>query len=37
MSKVALSVGWSLLGNHHQADSGSLTASAPSAVRVQPV
>ena len=37
MSKVALSSGWSLLGNHHQADSGSLTARAPSSVRVQPV
>src|SRR5439155_21218379 len=33
MSYVALSSGWSLLGYHHQEISGSLTASAPSAVR----
>src|SRR3954469_837257 len=36
-SKVALSLGWSLLGNHHQASSGSPTASAPSGVRTQAV
>src|SRR5947207_156783 len=34
MSNVALSSGWSLLGNHHHAISGSPTASAPSGVRV---
>lgn len=34
-SYVALSLGWSLLGNHHQADSGSSAATAPSGVRCQ--
>src|SRR5439155_25075691 len=37
MSNVALSSGWSLLGNHHQAISGSPTASAPPGVRVHAV
>jgi hypothetical protein len=36
-SKVALSLGWSLLGNHHQAISGWPTARAPSGVRVHAV
>jgi hypothetical protein len=36
-SKLALSVGWSLLGYHHQAISGSFTASAPSSVRFHEV
>src|SRR4051794_33281463 len=34
MSNVALSSGWSLLGNHHHAISGSPTASPPPGVRV---
>src|SRR4051794_8321454 len=36
-SNVALSVGRSLLGYHHQAISGSPTARAPSGVRIQAV
>lgn len=32
---MALSSGWSLLGNHHQAASGSLAPTPPSAVRCQ--
>jgi hypothetical protein len=35
-SKVDLSFGWLLLGYHHGAICGSLTASAPVGVRVQP-
>lgn len=34
-SKVALSVGWSLLGNHQTAESGSCAATPPSGVRCQ--
>lgn len=34
-SYVALSSGWSLLGNHHQAASGSLAPTPPSGVRCQ--
>lgn len=34
-SYVALSSGWSLLGYHHQAASGSSAAIAPSGVRCQ--
>jgi hypothetical protein len=37
MSKVALSFGWSLLGNHHHAISGSPIARAPSGVCVHAV
>ncbi len=35
MSYVALSVGWSLLGNHHTAESGSCAITPPSGVRCQ--
>lgn len=34
-SKVALSSGWSLLGNHQAAESGSCAATPPSGVRCQ--
>lgn len=34
-SYAALSSGWSLLGNHHQAASGSPAATPPSGVRSQ--
>lgn len=37
MSYVALSSGWSLLGYHQTADSGSCAATPPSGVRAQAV
>ncbi len=37
MSYVALSSGWSLLGYHHTAESGSCAATPPSGVRAQAV